>query len=75
MRELQQLRNAGHLGAFSRDNSSLGIRQREDAIECVVSGWEPIKPGFWGRCSLRHRNYPAMPVGHLSALLDAEILP
>jgi hypothetical protein len=72
--EWQRLRNAGHFGAFSRDNSSLGMRQRVDAMECVVLGWEPKNHGSGGvvvcvtgtirqcqfgpKCSPRHRNPP-----------------
>jgi hypothetical protein len=49
---------------FSRDTSSLGIRQRGDAMECIVLGWEPIKARFRWRPIPRRRNYPPMPVLH-----------
>jgi mandelate racemase len=57
MREKDQLRIAGHFGAFSRDNSSLGIRQREDAMECGCIRLGANKTRVPVACSLRHRSY------------------
>jgi hypothetical protein len=43
---LNNCARAPYFGFFLSDTSNLRFRHRADAMECVVTGWEPIKARF-----------------------------